>query len=159
MSIYSGGKMRAKEAAPFALGAGEERRGEDIEIPASKFHTVRGRIVAAHDGHLVNGGSISLLYADDKSDAASASVEKGDEGFTLHLIREGNYILRVNYAADNDYEEISNPPNSTPPTWTEIRALHYYGRVEFPLHVDHDLSGVAVAVPENSTQPNPGTPK
>ena len=140
------------------LGSGEERRGEDIEIPASKFHTVRGGIVAAHDGHVVNGGMLSLLYADDKSVAASASIEEGDEGFTFNLISEGNYILRVDYAADNDYVEIQNPPNSTPRTRAEAHPLHYYGGTELPIHVDADLSGVMVTVPELSTQSNPSAP-
>jgi hypothetical protein len=158
MPIYSGGKLRPKEAAPFVLGSGEERRGEDIEVPASKFHTVRGGIVAARDGHVVNGGMLSLLYADDKSVAASASVEKVDEDFTFNLISEGDYILRVNYAADNDYVEIPNPPNFTPSTRTEAHPLHYYGRTELPIHVDADLSGVMVAAPDLSTQPNPSAP-
>ncbi len=155
--IYSGGKLRRQEAAPFVVGSGEERRGEDIEIPASKFHTVRGEIVAAHDGHVVNGGTLSLLYADDKSVAASTSVEKGDEDFTFNLISEGNYILRVNYAADNDYVEIPNPPNSTPQTRTEVHPRRYYGGTELPIHVDADLSGVMVTVPELSTQSSPST--
>ena len=158
MPIYSGGKLRPKVATPFLLGSGEERRGEDIEIPASKFHTVRGGIVSAHDGHVVNGGMLSLLNADDKSVAASASVEKGDESFTFNLISEGNYILRVDYAADNDYVEIPNPPNSSPRTRTEARPLHYYGRTELPIHVDAELSGVMVTVPELSSQPNPSAP-
>jgi len=158
MPIYSGGKLRPKVATPFLLGSGEERRGEDIEIPASKFHTVRGGIVSAHDGHVVNGGMLSLLNADDKSVAASASVEKGDESFTFNLISEGNYILRVDYAADNDYVEIPNPPNNSPRTRTEARPLHYYGRTELPIHVDAELSGVMVTVPELSSQPNPSAP-
>lgn len=43
ISTYSGGKTRSKTAVPFVLGSAEERRGEDIEIPASKFHTLRGK--------------------------------------------------------------------------------------------------------------------
>jgi hypothetical protein len=81
-----------------------------------------------------------------------------DEDFTFNLISEGDYILRVNYAADNDYVEIPNPPNFTPSTRTEAHPLHYYGRTELPIHVDADLSGVMVAVPDLSTQPNPSAP-
>ncbi len=78
MHIYSGGKLRPKEAAPFVLGSGEERRGEDIEIPASKFHTVRGGIVAAHDGHVVNGGMPSSLLCRRRHQVrGSVSIYRG----------------------------------------------------------------------------------
>ena len=62
------------------------------------------------------------------------------------LFPDGDYILRVDYAADNDYVEIPNPPNTTPRTRTEAHPLHYYRGTDLPIRVDADLSGVMVAV-------------
>ena len=59
--VYSGNTTRSKEAVSFKLTAGEERPGEDIDVPLSKLHTVRGTLVAARSGRLLNGGKISLL--------------------------------------------------------------------------------------------------
>jgi hypothetical protein len=148
LSIYSGGKTRSKDAVPFSLWTGEERHGEDIRIPISKLHSVQGSLEAAHDGHVLNGGNLMLLYADDKSMAGSASVTKDEDSFAFSFVPEGDYILAVNYAADNDYQEVPNPPHMEPPTRTETHPLHTYGMAELPIHVDVDLSDVIVKVPD-----------
>ena len=108
LSIYSGNKIRPKDAVPFSLSSGEERHGEDIEIPISRMHSVRGSIAAARDGHPVNGGQLSLLYPDDKSEASNTSLTKDDDGFSFSFVPEGDYILRVNGASDNEYVEVPN---------------------------------------------------
>lgn len=45
LSIYSGNTPRTKDAAAFAIQPREERTGEDIVIPMSKLHTIKGNIV------------------------------------------------------------------------------------------------------------------
>ncbi len=155
VSTYSGNTMRVKEAKPFTLKQGEERQGEDIRIAITKLHIVRGSMIARHDGHVINGGSVTLLHADDKSTAGSASLERNDEGvFQFNFVPEGDYILEVSGAADYEYEEIPNPPNSAPPTRIESHMLHSYGAAEMPLHVEGDMSGVTVAVPDAKSQPS-----
>ncbi len=158
LSIYSGGKTRPKDAVPFSLSLGEDRHGEDIEIPISKLHTVRGSLVAAHDGHLVNGGSLSLLNPDDKTEAGRTSLTRDEDGFTFHFIPEGDYILRVSSAADTEYVEIPNAPHSMPPSRTEARTSRNYGSADYPIHIEADLSGVVVAVPDLPDQKIPAKP-
>jgi hypothetical protein len=157
LPIYSGGSWRKKDAAAVSLKSGEDRAGEDIQIPLSQLHSVRGAITAARDGHVVNGGSVSLIHADDKSQAVSTRLTKDDNGFAFSFIPEGDYILRVSGAADIEYEEIPNPPHSVPPTRSEEHTLHRYGNPDQAIHIDRDLSGLTIAVPElpEKAQANP----
>jgi hypothetical protein len=106
-------------------------------------------MIANHDGHIINGGGISLLHPDDKSEASSAWLEKDDEGvFQFNYVLEGDYILHVAGAGDYEYEEIPNPPHSEPPTHTESRMLRSYGTADVRLHVRGDVSGVTITVPD-----------
>lgn len=152
LPVYSGNHWRPNDAAPFSLKQGEERAGEDIEIPVSKLHSVRGTIIAARDGHVVNGGRVALLHADDKSEATTANLAKDETGFTFSFVPEGDYILRVTSASDVEYKEIANPPLSVPPTRTETHVLHSYGPADQALHVEGDVSGLTVAVPERGSE-------
>ena len=135
---------------------GEERAGEDLEIPLGKLHSVTGVITAASDSHTVNNGRVALLYADDKTEALSTSLAEGDAGFSLSFVPEGDYLLRVTDAADAEYEEVMNQPGSMPASHTETHLTHKYGAAEQAVHVGGDVQGLAVAAPElprKATQP------
>jgi hypothetical protein len=147
LPFYTGGNSRRKDATPIAVTAGEELGGQDIEVPLTKLHTIRGSIVAAHDGHVVNGGKLSLLYADDHSEVGHTSVSKDDSTFTFAFVPEGDYILRAN-GVDNEYVEVTNGPDSWPPTHTEPHPLHSYDTAEQPVHVAGELTGVNVSAPD-----------
>jgi hypothetical protein len=158
LPVYSGNKTRTKDAERFTLKAGEERRGEDVQIPVSKLHTIRGNIIAKHDGHVINRGFVTLLNADDKSQAGYTEVAREDESFQFGFVPEGDYILQVGYAADVEWFERPNPPHSNPPTQTDFRNLRTYGQAELPIHVEREMSGITVTVPEMPQtlgQPNP----
>jgi hypothetical protein len=150
LAIYAGNTTREKDAEAFALTLGEERRGVDIEIPVSKLHTVRGNILAARDGRVLNGGQLTLLHPDDKSMVAVTSLTNDDDTFNFSFVPEGDYILRVDGASDVEYSEISNPPGQWPPTHTDQRVLHQYGSAEQPIHINGDLSGVTISAPDLS---------
>ena len=158
LPVYSGNKTRTKDAERFTLKAGEERRGEDIQIPISKLHSVRGNIIAKRDGHVINRGFVTLLNADDKSQADYTEVAREDESFQFGFIPEGDYILQIGFAADTEWFETPNPPHTSPPTRTDYRNVRTYGSADLPLHVEGDISGVTVAVPDAPQppgQPNP----
>jgi hypothetical protein len=148
LDVYSGNTTRQKGADRFALTPGEQRNGIDIEIPVSKLHTLRGNIIAARDGHVLNGGSLELLYPDDKSMVAVTSLPNDDDTFTFSFVPEGDYILRVDGASDTEYREVSNGPNNWPPTHTEPHVLHHYGSADQPIHVAGELSGITIAAPD-----------
>ncbi len=146
IAVYSGGKLRAKDAVPFTLKLGEERPGEDITIPLAKLHSVSGSIVAARDGHTINGGNISLLYADDRTELATTKLAKGDDTWTLSFVPDGDYLVKVTDAADLEYREVPNPPGSVPPTYTKSETMRRYEDGEQPLHVEGEVTGAAVPV-------------
>jgi hypothetical protein len=134
------------------LTLGEERRGVDIEIPVSKLHSVRGNIVAARDGHVLNGGQLTLLYPDDRDMVAVTSLASDDDTFSFSFVPEGDYILRVDGASDVDYREISNGPHRWPPTHTEPHVVRQYGSAEQPIHITGDLGSVTISAPDLSPQ-------
>ncbi len=149
--VYSGSKLRAKDAAPFTLKLGEERPGEDIMIPLAKLHSVSGSIVAK-DGHTVNGGMVTLLHADDRTELANTKLAKGDDTWTLSFVPDGDYLLKVTDAADMEYREIPNSPGTVPATFSKSTAVHHYGEGEQPLHVEGEITGLAVPVPEQAAK-------
>ncbi|MGZ7091206.1 MAG: hypothetical protein ACXVKH_17200 [Candidatus Angelobacter sp.] len=148
LSVYSGGSTRRKDGTPFSLTKGEERHGVDMEIPLTKLHSVRGNIVAAHDGHVLNGGMLSLLNADDRSLVSRTTVKEDDDTFSFSFVPEGEYILHVDEGSDNEYRKIRNSPGSFPPTRTETHTLRRYGPSDQPIRINGEVTDMYVAVPE-----------
>lgn len=147
LAVYSGGKTRRADAAPITLTSGEERSGEDIQIPLSRLHTVRGNIIAAHDVHVLNGGRVSLLYPDDRSVAGQASLNGDEDGFTFSFVPEGDYILHEG-ASDVEYRDVPNARNSWPSSTTEAHTLRQYGAADQPIQVIGEITGLIVSVPD-----------
>ena len=148
LEIYSGNTPRVKDAAGFTLQTREERTGEDIVIPISKVHRIKGRIVSGSDGHVVNSGGVGLVNADDHSWAGSANLSEDESSFTLSFIFEGDYILSCSGSADVDYLPIPRQEGIIGPPQFNTRVLHQYGFTAIFLHVDRDMDGVIIAVPE-----------
>jgi hypothetical protein len=146
--IYSGNTPREKDAVGFTIQAREERTGEDIVIPMSKLHTIKGNIVSAHDGHVLNGGQICHLNADDRAFAVADSLTEDDPSFTLSFIFEGDYILSSPASADVDYVPLPRRQGDLGPPQFSTHPLHLYGSASKPLHVAGDMDGVTLAVPE-----------
>ena len=150
-AFYSGDAVRESEAKPFALTAGEDRAGEDISVPISKLYKLRGVLVSKVDGHVLNQGSMSLLFADDRTVLGRAAVGEGSDDFDFPFVPEGDYILRVDFAADARYDVIPNSPGSVPAYSTQATVVHSYTPTEVPLHVDGDRTGLTVNVPDQSS--------
>jgi hypothetical protein len=148
LAIYSGNTPRVKDAAGFTVRPREERTGEDIVIPISKLHTIRGNIVSAHDGHVVNSGQVTLLNADDQSYAGSDSLTEDNTNFTLSFVFEGDYVLSVLASADVDYVPIPRVSGTLGPPQFRPHVLHFYGSTSTPLHVDGDVDGLTIGVRE-----------
>lgn len=152
IAIYSGGQAREKDAKPIKLHDGEDDSGEDIVIPVSRLHSISGTLVEARTGETINAGTVTLLYADDKTQAATAKVNADDATFHLDFVPEGNYILKVSNARAVSREEIPNPPGSTPPSHTKETTIRSYGEAEQPILVQNDISSVIVSVPDKSAK-------
>ncbi len=154
LAFYSGGALRPNDAKSFQLTMGEERPGEDITLPISKLHKVQGVLLAKKDGHVLNYGSVSLLFADDRSQLGTTEIGADNEHFDFAFVPEGDYLLKVNSAADARFDEVPNAPGSMPPSWTKTTMAHEYGTTEIPLHVETERTGVTVDVPEKGSAPN-----
>lgn len=150
LSFFSGDAVREKDARPFRLTIGEERRGEDISIPLSKLHRIHGSLVAKTDGHALNDGTVSLLFAGDHTEVGMSVIERGTESFEFPFVPEGEYVLRVGFAADALFEDVQNQPGFTPAFETRKTVLRTYAFTEVPLHVDGDRNDLTVAVPANA---------
>ena len=137
-----------KDAVAFTVQAREERVGEDIVLPMSKLHTIKGNIVSAHDGHVVNAGGVVLLSADDHFPVAQQSLTEEDPSFTLSFIFEGDYILSSAGSIDVEYVPITQPGDQGAPPQFRAVPHHFFGSASMPLHVHSDLDGVTIAVPE-----------
>jgi hypothetical protein len=148
LKIYSGNTTQLKDAAVLSLKPGEEHSGEDLQFPLSKLHTIAGHIVSAHDGHVINAGQVVLHNVDDKSLAGTASISPNDPGFTLSLIYDGEYILSSSMSADVDYQQLPQQPGSLSPPQYNSHPRHLYGYASIHLHVDGDMDGGTIAVPE-----------
>ena len=146
--VYGGNALRQKDAAPFRVKLGEERPGEDLQIPLAKLHSVAGTVLAP-DGHTVNGATVTLVYADDKSEAMHSSLGREDPGFSMSFVPEGDYIARVTGAADLEYTAVPNAPGMMPAMRSESHTIHSYGPGQQTLHVGSgDITGLALTVPE-----------
>jgi hypothetical protein len=88
---------------------------------------------------------------DLRSIYATTPIGEGNENFDFPFVPEGDYVLKVNSAADARFEEIPNSPGSVPPSWTKTTMVHEYGTTEVPLHVDSERTGVTVDVPEKGS--------
>lgn len=150
IAFFSGDTARKRDAKAFKLEAGEERTGEDITIPISRLHT-SGELVAAHDGHVLTGGNLQLLDAEDKTEIETTRLDRADNTFHLFFIPEGSYILHIDGTAGVTYEDVPNPPGTMPPTREEFHTLHRYGTLDQPLTVRDDIPALTLSVPDKTT--------
>jgi hypothetical protein len=144
--FYSGGKARPAEATGFQLGEGESRSGEDITIPLSRLHSIRGHLAAASDGHLLNAGGVALLHADDRSRVDSADLSRDETMFNFDFVPDGNYILQVEWAEDANY---SKDARNQGPDLVK-HTIKSYRYVEQPIQIISDQTNLVISVPSES---------
>jgi hypothetical protein len=148
--IYSGDTPHISDAVPVKLGPGEERSGEDITIPLSKFHSISGVVTAAGDGHTINSGHLVIQDPNDKESIVDA--ELGSDGsFHLEGVPEGTYTLLVQSPRDQQVQEVSvgGLQNFT---YTKDNTLHQYDNLEQSLKVEGDIPTLVLTVAQQSKQ-------
>ena len=148
LSIYSGDVFRKKDAKTVKVGEGELVGGQDITIAIGGLHTVRGTVTAKRDGHALNSGEVTLLYADDQEEVRSVRVED-DGSFVLLYVPEDKYILRATGGADTETVELHPSPQLS---MRQEKQMRRYGSVEIPVVVQGDLSGLELAAPDAAAE-------
>jgi len=136
--IYTGSHFFAKDAKPFSLSQGEERTGEDLQIPLAQLHRVSGNLVAAKDGHVINSGEVELVTAADRTHVESFTLTISASTFDFSFVPEGDYVL---HAMGEDVEWINSGTR---------RDLHGYSPADQAIHIDGDKSGVMISLPEGA---------
>ena len=148
LRIYSGSTPHTKDITDFTVQQREERTGEDIVIPATKLHSIKGNIVCARDGHVINSGSVLLMNASDQSISANQSLTEDDASFTFSFVFEGDYILTAPMSFDVDYLPAPHIGTDPGPPQFDPHRRHMYGSASMSLHVDGDIDRLTIPVPE-----------
>ena len=145
LSVYTGNVVREKDAKPVEVVAGDARDGVDITIPLLGMHTVSGSVTALADGHAVNSGTVSLLFADDKSELRASNIPE-DGSFNFRFVPEGEYILRITNPGDF-IEEVQDTQQGGLMR-SDYRQTHSYASVDQPISVHADVTNLNISVPD-----------
>jgi hypothetical protein len=105
-----GNALRLKDAKVFSIVEGEQREWRRHCGSPTHLHQVAGEVAAkGSDGHLLLGGSIQLLYADDHSVAQRTRINE-DGKFVLSL--DEAYLFKKRVAADRPQKYCSDLPGA-----------------------------------------------
>ena len=143
--IYFGGSTRRDQARPLTLRNSEEITGADITVAMTKLHLITGTVIAASDGHPIDRATVSLVDSVDGNPVREVTVF-GSGRFTISLVPEGNYLLRVSEAMDGEIQAV--PVEGGTGTSSQFVPKHVFGDTQQPLVVGGDVSGLTVKVPE-----------
>ncbi len=155
LPIFSESTARAKDAQTIKLADGQTESSIGIEIPLSKLHGISGMLVEEGTAHRINAGKITLVYADDNTQLASADVSPEDEAFHLPYVPEGTYTIKVSEAKEVSRTVVSNGPGFFPPTHIETKVIRTFGDTTQPLIVTTDVQGLIISVPAAKPTPTP----
>jgi hypothetical protein len=155
LTIYSGNVFRETDAKPVEVTAGSERDGMDVTIPLLGLHAVGGSITALYDGHPVGEATVSLLFADGKSEIHSLYLGSSDEGrFNFRFVPEGEYILHIDGAYDTTQQLVRVGSGKMMPV---IGVTHSYASVDLHISVHSDLSNVNISLPDKPADKSSAT--
>jgi hypothetical protein len=143
--IYFGGGTSRDQARQLTLHHSEELTDADITVAMSKLRMISGTVVAARDGHPIDRATISLVDTVEESPVREAAVFGGGR-FTIPLVPEGKYVLKVTEAMDGEMQ--TTPAEGGAGPSSHFVPHHVYANAEQPLVVSGDVSGLTVKVPE-----------
>jgi protocatechuate 3,4-dioxygenase beta subunit len=143
--IYFGGSTSREHARPLTLRHSEEFTDADITVAMTKLRLISGTVVAASDGHPIDRATISLVDTVEGNPVREAPVF-GAGRFTMLLVPEGKYLLRVSDAMDGQIQ--TTPVEGGTETSSQFVPQRVYGDAQQPLAVSGDVSGLTVKVPE-----------
>lgn len=144
--VYSGGAFHKKDVKSIEVGPGEEVDGVDVIFPIDNLHTIAGTVVAKSDQHPVNAGWASLEDVDTKEQVRGTTIEQ-DGSFHLNYILDGQYILKVDGAADTE----KSPDAASGGIFAQLahgKTLKSYGSAELPIAVKSDSTSLLLQVPD-----------
>ena len=147
--VYSGDALERSKAVAFKLSPGEERTGEDITIPLSKLHTIRGAVVATGSGVSMTSGYVAIQDANGDSRIADTQI-RNDGTFYLAAVPEGTYRIHVGSPGVVTNVKIGRAQNEL--GISVNRSVHPYADLEQTIKIEGDISNLILAVPEQKNE-------
>ena len=145
ISVYSGDTTRERDAKTVTLEDNQQMSGEDIAIPASKLHSLSGAVLDARTGQPLNACRVELVYADDGTSAASATIDPETRTFFFNFVAEGEYRLKTQNAREVRYEPVTLDQYGFPEE-RKSATLHAYAPGELPVVVTGEMTGIDLSV-------------
>ncbi len=94
LNVFAPNAMRRTDARVVEIRGGETVDGIDLQVALAGLKTLTGSVEAKADGHLLNGGNVTLADASDSSLTRNAPVDT-DGTFRIEYLPPGNYTLTV----------------------------------------------------------------
>ena len=94
LTVFAPAAMRKTDARVLEIHGGETIDGVDVQVALSGLRAVQGSVESKADGHMLNGGTVSLADASDASLTRTAAIDT-DGTFRVEYLPAGNYTLTV----------------------------------------------------------------
>ena len=96
-AVYEPGVFRLKDATVFDIRGEEQVMNADLMIDPNGLHTVKGKVVAGEDRHVVQA---ILSVQEDGKDIARFAPTEEDGSFQIDYLPSGSYTLVVTGGSD-----------------------------------------------------------
>ncbi len=146
LPVYVGDTVRESQAKISTLTDNQQLDAQDITIPTSKLHSLSGAVVDKGTGQALNGGHVTLVYADDGTEVASANVDADTRSYTFPFILEGEYKLVAKDAKEVRFEQTGSAEDDPFHQNRKEIVLRQYAPGEMPLILQGELSSVNLPV-------------
>jgi hypothetical protein len=93
IGVYAPGTFRRKDAKVFEIHGEEQIADADLTIDPNGLHTLRGKVLAAADGHAPF--TLIRLKEDGAKDAPRLVEIEDDGSFQVHYLPSGTYTLEI----------------------------------------------------------------
>ena len=144
LNVYPGDTFRARDATPVKVQEGETAAAVDVDVPVSKLYSIRGTVERPGSASPANAAHLTLQYADDGTQVASADVSSDDGSFQFDFVPGGNYTLKATNVEDVQRTEKPTCKGCMPPVQIETKVLVRYGDGAAPIELTNDLGSVVV---------------
>jgi hypothetical protein len=92
-TVYGPGVFRREEAKVFEIRGEEQVTDADLKIDISGLHTIKGRVLAGEDRHVLGQAIIRLKQ--DGRDLPQLAMMENDGSFEIDYVPSGSYTLWV----------------------------------------------------------------
>ncbi len=134
VTVYQPGVVGSARGKVFEVKDDERVADADISVDLSGLHTVRGRVLAKEDRHVLTSTYVRLTEDGGKGFGMHAQVER-DGTFAVEYVPAGTYQL---FVSGEDYDRSERPAKDG--AWFP-KSLRSYASLKVPVIVgEHDVT-------------------